>query len=105
MYQTTVKRVPLPEGRRVFAVSDIHGGLTPLRQAMAQAGFSKDDILFVVGDYAERGLENLAVFREIMGLCQTHTVYPLMGNTDLSRLEWLSEGGRQAAHMTKTPST
>lgn len=97
MYQTTVKRVSLPEGRRVFAVSDIHGGLTPLRQAMDQAGFSKDDILFVVGDYAERGLENLAVFREIMGLCQTHTVYPLMGNTDLSRLEWLSEGGRQAA--------
>lgn len=97
MYQTTVKRVSLPKDRRVFAVSDIHGGLTPLRQTMKAAHFSKDDILFVVGDYVERGLENLAVFREIMDLCQTHTVYPLMGNTDLSRLEWLSEGGRAAA--------
>ena len=41
----TVKRLTFPEGRRVLAISDIHGNLPFLKGVLAAAHYGPDDIL------------------------------------------------------------
>lgn len=96
MYQTIVKRVSLPVGRRILAVSDIHAGRAQLEQVLNKAAFSSDDILFIVGDYIERGTESLGVLRDVMALAKRPNVYPMMGNVDLSRLHWIEQGDEKS---------
>lgn len=92
MYRTNLKRISLPQNRRVLVTSDIHGGRRQLRQVLKKADFSQEDILFIVGDYMERGPESLGVVRDVMELCKTHTVYPMIGNSDLARLNCMEKG-------------
>ncbi len=51
----TVKRLTFPEGRRVLAISDIHGNLPFLKVVLAAAHYGPDDILVLVGDLVEKG--------------------------------------------------
>jgi len=87
--KTTVKRVNLPDDRRILMISDIHGHAEGLQAVLDQAGFCPKDVLIIVGDMIEKGSESLRTLRLIMQLCQTHTVYPLIGNVDMWRLEGL----------------
>ena len=77
-----VQDTVLPPRRRVVAVSDIHGNLPFLKGLLAKIGFSRDDILVLVGDMVEKGAQSLDTLRFIMELCRTHTVYPVAGNCD-----------------------
>lgn len=86
-----VRRVDLPPHRRILAVSDIHGNLEFLKGALAEAAFTPDDILFVVGDILEKGKQSLATLRHLMELSRTHTVYPLRGNCDQITLDFMSQ--------------
>jgi len=72
----------IPSGRRVLAVSDIHGNLPFFKGLLEQVSFSTDDVLILVGDMLEKGKNSLELLRFIMQLEQTHTVYPLCGNCD-----------------------
>ena len=87
--QITIQRVSLPKDRRLLVTSDIHGHADDLRALLNKAGFSRQDILIIVGDLIEKGSQSLDTLRLVMNLCKTHTVYPLMGNVDLWRLEYL----------------
>lgn len=78
----TVIRPHIESGRRVLAVSDIHGNLPFLKGVLDKAGFSRDDVLVLVGDLLEKGQESLAVLRYVQELQESHTVYPLCGNCD-----------------------
>ena len=69
-------------GRRILAVSDIHGNLPFFRALMDKIALTPEDILVLVGDILEKGPESLALLRHVMALCRTHTVYPLCGNCD-----------------------
>lgn len=69
-------------GRRIIAVSDIHGNLPFFRALMDKIALTPEDILVLVGDILEKGQESLALLRHVMALCRTHTVYPLCGNCD-----------------------
>mgnify|MGYP002519371711 FL=1 len=71
-----------PPGRRIIAVSDIHGNLPFFRALMEKIALTPEDILVLVGDILEKGQESLALLRYVMELCRTHTVYPLCGNCD-----------------------
>lgn len=42
-------------GRRVVAISDIHGNLPFFQGLLNKIGFSRDDILVLVGDMIEKG--------------------------------------------------
>lgn len=78
-------RVIHPEfapGRRILAVSDIHGNLPFFRGLLQQVRFAPEDILVLDGDMLEKGRESLALLRYIMELSRTHTVYPICGNCD-----------------------
>ena len=66
----TVKRLTFPEGRRVLAISDIHGNLPFLKGVLAAAHYGPDDILVLVGDLVEKGPDSLTTLRFIMELAQ-----------------------------------
>ena len=71
-----------PPGRRIVAISDIHGNLPFFRALLDKISLTPEDILVLVGDLLEKGQESLALLRYVMDLCRTHTVYPLCGNCD-----------------------
>lgn len=77
-----VIRPEIAPGRRVLAISDIHGNLPFLRGVLEKACFSTADVLILVGDLLEKGEDSLGVLRYVMELRRTHTVYPLCGNCD-----------------------
>lgn len=79
-----IKKIKLPAGRRILAVSDIHGNLPYFRGLLEKVGFSASDVLVIVGDMCERGPDSLGTLRYIMGLCRDYTVMPVLGNCD----EW-----------------
>ncbi len=77
-----VIRPQFPPGRRVVAVSDIHGNLPFFQALMEQIRLTPEDILVLVGDMLEKGKDSLALLRHLMELERTHTLYPLCGNLD-----------------------
>lgn len=93
---TTIKRVTIPEGKRIIAISDIHGNDTYLKKLLAQIGFSKEDILFIVGDLIDKGPESLKTLRYIMELEREYTVMVSCGNVDYYRV-WLTAGEEDTA--------
>lgn len=82
MDQAVVIRPQFAPGRRIIAVSDVHGNLDFFRGLMDQVGLNPSDILVLVGDLLEKGPDSLALLRYVMELSRTHTVYPLCGNCD-----------------------
>lgn len=88
-----VLRPEIPAGRRVLAVSDIHGNLPLLKALLEACAFSAEDVLIIVGDILEKGARGLDTLRWVMELCRTHTVYPLSGNCDSMVLDFV-RGGR-----------
>lgn len=77
-----VVRPEIQPGRRVVAVSDIHGNLPFLQGVLEAVRFTPDDVLVIVGDLLEKGKESLTTLRYVMQLKRTHTVYLLCGNCD-----------------------
>lgn len=82
MKYAKVLSMDLPKGRRVFAVSDIHGSPLLFRTLLEQAGFCKNDILFVLGDVLEKGPDSLATLRYLMDLSRRYEIYTVCGNCD-----------------------
>ena len=95
--KTTIRRVSFPDGRRILMTSDIHGHPDDLKRILKKANFSKNDILIIVGDLVEKGPRSLEALRLVMSLEKEYTVYPLMGNVDLWRLEFLQSEDPQSA--------
>ena len=77
-----VIRPEIESGRRVLAISDIHGNLPFLKGVLKKACFSPTDVLILVGDLLEKGPNSIGVLRYVMELSRTHTVYALCGNCD-----------------------
>lgn len=69
-------------GRRIIAVSDIHGNLPFFLGLMEKIALTPDDILVLVGDMLEKGQHSLPLLRHLMALSRTHTLYPICGNCD-----------------------
>ena len=91
----TVKRLTFPEGRRVLAISDIHGNLPFLKGVLAAAHYGPDDILVLVGDLVEKGPDSLTTLRFIMELAERNTVYCLRGNCDNLVSEFVAAQGEE----------
>ena len=88
-----VRPIDLSPGRQALVVSDIHGNLPFLKGVLAKAGFSEEDILILLGDMLERHEDSLDTLRYVMELCQTHRVYPILGNCDNVILDFVDELG------------
>ena len=82
-------------GRRILAVSDIHGNLPFLKGVLAAAHYGPDDILVLVGDLVEKGPDSLTTLRFIMELAERNTVYGLRGNCDNLVSEFVAARGEE----------
>ncbi len=87
--KAVVRPLELPPGRRALVISDVHGNLPLLKGVLAKAKFSKEDVLFILGDILERSAGSLDTLRYVMALSQTHTVHVLRGNCDDILLRFL----------------
>ncbi|WP_297213083.1 metallophosphoesterase [uncultured Flavonifractor sp.] len=92
-----VKYAQFPAGRRVLAISDIHGSLPFFQGVLAAAHYTPEDVLVLVGDLVEKGPDSLGLLRAVMELAGRNRVYCLRGNCD--NLVWefaQGEGDPQA---------
>ena len=78
-----IEYLSLPPGRRIIAISDIHGNLPYLEGLLEKLRLSESDILFILGDFVEKGPQSLDTLRYIIRLSETYTVHTLCGNCDI----------------------
>lgn len=81
-YRAKIEELHIPPGRRILAVSDIHGNLPYFRGLLNKCGFCADDELFILGDFLEKGENSLETLRYIMELCRGGNAHALCGNCD-----------------------
>ena len=98
MMELRIQRVSFPKGRRVVAVSDIHGWYDMLKGLLTKINFSGDDILVLVGDTFEKGNQNLKLLRYLMELSKTHEVYKVLGNCDIIYEDIFGDQHREVIH-------
>jgi protein phosphatase len=82
--KSIVKRLTIPENKRLIFVSDIHGDLETFKKGLEKIKFSDDDYLFIIGDIHEKGdaSYNLKTLRYVIELSKLPNVYPMSGNCD-----------------------
>lgn len=89
-----------------YAISDIHGCLKSFKALLKTLDYSKDDELYLLGDYMDRGPDSKGVVDYIWQLqSEGYQVYCIRGNHDHIVLDaaniaewegsWLYHGGRQ----------
>ena len=60
-----------------YVMSDLHGCYDLFLRMLDRIRFSEKDVLYFLGDAADRGPDGIAVIRELMG---RGNVLPLLGN-------------------------
>lgn len=76
----------------IYAMSDIHGCMEPLKAALERVDLTGDNRLVLCGDYIDYGYESGQVLRYVYDLQQEHgadKVIVLRGNHEEMFLEWL----------------
>lgn len=82
--------------RRVLAVSDIHGDRELFLHLLDKLRYVPgEDTLVLLGDYVNRGPQNLETVRTVMELCKNENVYALRGNNDVYLLRHDPENFRR----------
>ena len=71
---------------RRLCIGDIHGCYDELMSALDNCSYSDSDVLYSVGDFTDRGTQNVQVLDFLMGLENFH---PVCGNHDLWNYEYL----------------
>jgi predicted MPP superfamily phosphohydrolase len=81
--------IPTPQEGRRFAIGDIHGcNLTLQALVKEQLQLTKQDQLFLLGDYVNRGPDSMGVLNFIMGLqAEGYQVFALRGNHEQMLLD------------------
>lgn len=72
-----------------YAISDIHGCNATFKHALNEINFSKDDELYLLGDYVDRGPDSMGVLETIWELEDSgHQVTCLRGNHEQMVLDF-----------------
>ena len=75
------KRYDLSEYKRIHHIGDIHGCYTVLYEYLAGCGGLKDDEFYIfLGDYIDRGIENVEVLPFLITVAEKKNVLLLEGN-------------------------
>lgn len=84
MEHPIIIRPEFQPGRRIIAVSDIHGNLPFFNALMEKIHLTKEDILVLVGDVLEKGQYSLALLRQLRAMQKEYpNLYILSGNCDI----------------------
>lgn len=70
-----------------YLMSDIHGEADRFHAMLKKIGFSKEDILIILGDVIDRGPDGIDLLLEIMDM---PNVIMLLGNHEYMMLQYLS---------------
>ena len=84
-----VRPLVLDPDRRTMIISDIHGNLPFLKGLLRKVGYTKDDVLIILGDILEKSVHGLETLRYLMELSRTNTVYFVQGNCEDVTLSFL----------------
>ena len=80
--------------RRILAMGDLHGHFSRALSAFRKANFNEEkDLLILLGDYVDRGDENLRCLRWAMEMAAKSNVIALRGNHEQMMLEYYLRGG------------
>ena len=94
------------EYRRILAIGDMHGNFTRLLSLIHKVNFDPEqDLLILLGDYIDRGEENMRCLRWAMEMSEKKNVIALRGNHEQMMLYyyllgekedgiWLPNGGK-----------
>ena len=94
---TGIRKLNIGTSRRILAVSDIHGCLDHLKNALRKAEFCRDDFLVIIGDMIVRGNDSLGTLRYVMELCEGGNAAALIGNMDFAWLEGIMDLDEKSA--------
>ncbi|WP_291725366.1 metallophosphoesterase family protein [Bernardetia sp.] len=79
------------KGRRLV-IPDIHGCSSTFRALLQKINLTKDDVLFFLGDYIDKGIDSKGVIDEILRLeSEGYTIFLLRGNHEQTLLESIEE--------------
>jgi serine/threonine protein phosphatase 1 len=83
-----MRREPeFPPAPRTYAIGDLHGEVSLLRQVLLILPYREQDTLVFLGDYMDRGEDCVALIRELLRVSREHErTILLRGNHDS---EWL----------------
>ena len=82
-----------------YAISDIHGCNQTFLALLEQIRFSKEDELFLLGDYIDRGPDSKGVIDTIWRLqAEGHTVHCLRGNHEQMAINGMRKGEDHVGH-------
>ena len=89
-----------------YAISDVHGCLDTFQSLLRRLRFSRNDTLYLLGDYIDRGPASKGVIQYILDLrSDGYTLHALRGNHEqlmidgshdsAAQASWLRNGGRE----------
>lgn len=81
-FTTKILHLDVPKDKRIIVISDVHGYKDYLKNLLEIVKFSKEDELFLLGDYIERGQQNVECLRYVMKLSKLRNVHAIIGNND-----------------------
>lgn len=92
--------------KRTIAIGDVHGCSTALSSLINRISPQRDDVIVMLGDYVDRGIDSKGVLDFLIELDERCTLIPILGNHDemmlrarSSRAEfevWKNMGGQAA---------
>lgn len=83
------KPIDLSEYDKVHVIGDIHGCYTALMEFMNNHDVNANDFFIFLGDYLDRGLENVQTLEYFLDLWENHkNVYFLEGNHEAHLRNW-----------------
>ena len=86
------KSVDLSSYDKVHIIGDIHGCYTALKKFMNDVDVNANEYFIFLGDYLDRGLENVETIEYLMGLQRTHNnVCFLEGNHEAHLRNWAND--------------
>lgn len=75
----------------IYAISDIHGQLKAFENILSQINLTKNDCLYILGDYVDWGNNSMEVIKKCMNLEEKGLAKCLLGNHDLMFLNQLKK--------------
>ena len=79
-----IEKIKLEKEPRILIVSDIHGNLDLFKKLLTKARYdAKEDYLFILGDFVEKGPNSLDTLHYVMELNKSKNCYVLKGNCEV----------------------
>jgi len=86
-----IKRIDLPDDRRVICISDIHGEIELFKALLNKVNFNEADVLILLGDLYLKGSKPHDTLKYCMELGEKPNVHILKGNCDIGEEQWLTD--------------